>query len=184
MRFIWQTVPLMGVAWFLAILWRRANRWGAIASFVAAVIATSVAKFVYGWEGDAGLPATILLYLVCAILAGIVVSLLTPAESPERTAQFFLLLNTPIGQEQILREAGFRQTPGHDTFEMPEPTKLPSGTADEDNAGRTLRRIVELVGLIEKRQSRREAIIGVVVLILVVVAMIAGVLLLANWLSP
>ena len=129
MRFLWQTVPLMGIAWFFAILWRRTNRWGAIASFAAALAATGLAKFVlpnfqlFGWSvswaGDAGLPWTITLYLIAGIGAGILVSLLTPPESKERTDQFFLLLKTPIGQEHVLRDAGYKELPGNDTYEMP-----------------------------------------------------------------
>src|SRR5438067_10170652 len=108
----------MGIAWFLAILWKRAIRWGAIASFVAAVGASAVANFVFKWKGDAGLPYTITLYLGAGIGAGVIVSLLTPAESPQRTEQFFLLLKTPIGQEHVLRKAGFRELPGNDTYDL------------------------------------------------------------------
>ena len=35
-----------------------------------------------------------------------------------------LLLKTPIGQEHVLREAGFVEVPGRDTFELPEKAPL------------------------------------------------------------
>jgi Na+/proline symporter len=124
MRFLWQYVPLMGIAWFMAILWPRANRWGAIASFAAALTAAGLANFVFGWKGDAGLPYTITLYLSAGVGAGILVSLLTPREDPKRTDDFFLLLRTPVGQEQVLRDAGFRESPVRDTFDLPDQGQL------------------------------------------------------------
>jgi hypothetical protein len=44
----------MGITWFFAILWKRCNRWGAMASFFAALAAAGAAKFILNWEGDAG----------------------------------------------------------------------------------------------------------------------------------
>src|SRR6185295_13234148 len=126
MRFLFQSVPLMGIAWFLAILWPRANRWGAIASFVAMVTASCIGNFVFKWSGDAGLPKTITLYLCSGIAAGILVSVLTSPEMRERTEQFFLLLKTPVGQEHVLREAGFRELPGNDTYELPVDSEPPA----------------------------------------------------------
>jgi Na+/proline symporter len=127
MRFAFKTVPLMGIAFFLAVLWRRANRYGAVASFVAALAAMLFSQYQLGWSGDAGLPKTILLYLVCGTLAGCVASLLTPAENQGRTYRFFLLLRTPIGQEQVLRDAGLVEIPGTGSFEEPKEESLPEG---------------------------------------------------------
>jgi hypothetical protein len=119
MRFTFKTVPLMGIAFFLAVLWRRANRYGAMVSFVVAVAAMLYSQYQLGWGGDAGLPKTIMLYLSLGTLAGCVVSLLTPPEDSLRTGRFFLLLRTPIGQEQALRDAGLVEIPGTGTFEDP-----------------------------------------------------------------
>ena len=216
MRFLWQTVPLMGIAWFFAILWRRANRWGAIASFMVALGATGLAKFVlpefqfFGfnvkWAGDAGLPWTITLYLVAGIGAGIIVSLLTPAESPDRTEQFFLLLKTPIGQEHILHQAGFRELPGRDTYEMPVDVEREQrgfgvvttgeteyeatgaepagGVATAISPSRARVEPAEALRMIDNRAARRQSIAGFVILSFVVVAMLTGMILLANWLAP
>jgi Na+/proline symporter len=206
MRFLWQTVPLMGIAWFFAILWKRANRWGALASFVAALAAAGVAKFILKWEGDAGLPYTITLYLCSGIVAGIVVSLLTPPESTERTEQFFLLLKTPVGQEQVLRDAGYRELPGNDTYEMPIDAKppfevqpieqpLPRGfeveVPSETSAVATAvaappapLSIAEATRHIDSRIARRESIIGFILLTVLVVLMLIGMKLLAGWLAP
>jgi Na+/proline symporter len=221
MRFLWQTVPLMGITWFFAILWRRCNRWGAIASFLAALLATGLAKFVLpnfeifglsvSWAGDKGLPWTITLYLIAGIGAGIIVSLLTPPEATERTEQFFLLLKTPVGQEHVLREAGFRELPGNDTYEMPIDAKpelraFPViGLADADErVGRddgtggvatvvaaapatavTPRLSVEeALARIDNGAARRQSIAGFVVMIVVIAVMLTGMILLARWLRP
>jgi Na+/proline symporter len=204
MRFLWQTVPLMGITWFFAILWKRCNRYGAIASFVAALAASGVANFVLNWTGDAGLPYTILLYLCCGIGAGVLVSLLTPPESPARTEQFFLLLRTPIGQEHVLREAGFRELPGNDTYEMPI-------DADEEVEGRgfdvirsaepemaggvggvatavqvvpTRLKVAEAAKMIDNRDARRQSVAGFIALTALVALMLIGIKVLATWLAP
>lgn len=119
MRFIFKTVPLMGIAFFLAVLWRRANRYGALASFVVAAGAMLYCQYYLDWSGDAGLPKTILLYVSLGTLAGGVVSLLTRPEDAGRTDRFFLLLCTRIGNEQVLRDAGLVEIPGTGSFEDP-----------------------------------------------------------------
>jgi Na+/proline symporter len=119
MRFLWKTIPLMGIAFFLAVLWRRTNRYGAMASFLVAVGAVLFSQYQLGWNGDEGLPSTILLFLALGTLAGVVVSQLTPPEEAGRTDRFFLLLRTPIGGEQVLRDAGLVEIPGTGTFEDP-----------------------------------------------------------------
>jgi hypothetical protein len=119
MRFMFKTVPLMGIAFFMAVLWRRANRHGALMSFVVALGAMLYSQYQLGWGGDAGLPKTILLYLGLGTLAGYVMSMVTPPEDELRTERFFLLLRTPIGQEQVLRDAGLVEIPGTGTFEDP-----------------------------------------------------------------
>jgi Na+/proline symporter len=119
MRYIFKTLPLMGIAFFLAILWPRANRYGALASFVVAAAAMLFSQFHLGWHGDDGLPGTILFYLSAGMLAGIVASLLTRPEDAARTDRFFLLLRTRIGNEQTLRDAGLVEIPGTGSFEEP-----------------------------------------------------------------
>jgi hypothetical protein len=64
MRFLWKTVSPMGIAFFLGICWRRANRYGALASVVCALLAVLVGEYGFGWKGDAGLPKTITLFLI------------------------------------------------------------------------------------------------------------------------
>ncbi len=174
-RFLFQTVPLMGIPWFFAVLWRRANRWGAIASFAAALSASMYANFVLDWHGDGGLPYTIALYLSCGIIAGIIVSLITPPEPIDRTNQFYLLLKTPIGQEHVLHEAGFQAISGTDTYALPA---TPQAGAIHPSFPMSL-----WLSKIDSRASHRQSIVGFVVLVLITLLMLMMVKLMANWLS-
>ena len=107
-RFMWVLIPLIGISFWLGLWWRRANRYGAWASFIAAVLAWLFGTQVMMWTGDRGLPYLISLYLVCGLAAGAIVSLLTPPEPEERLDRFFLTINTPVGQEARLER--FRLT--------------------------------------------------------------------------
>jgi len=176
MRFMFLTVPLMGISFFMAIWWRRANRWGAFASFAAALGALLFSKYYLGWEGDAGLPKTIALYLSLGILAGIIVSRLTPPESEAKLDSFYLLLNTPIGKEEILRQAGLVEIPGTGTFEVP-----PSGSQDRKIA-MPYRKVFPNSSL-EIPVPGRDAKVGFGWVILVTLALVVGVVLLAHWLA-
>ncbi len=101
-RFMWNLVPLIGISFWLGLWWRRANRYGAWASFLVAAAAWMIGLHRFGWKGDAGLPYLITFYLLAGIGAGIVVSLLTKPEPAQRLDRFFLTINTPVGQEEKL----------------------------------------------------------------------------------
>jgi Na+/proline symporter len=165
MRFVFKTVPLMGIAFFLAVLWRRANRWGALASFLTALTAMLFSQYYLGWVGDAGLPKTITLYLSTGALAGMVVSLCTPPEDTGRTNRFFLLLRTPIGQEQILRDAGLVEIPGTGSFEEPAPDQ-PRGIPE-----------------LGRMRLSRATVYGFLIVGAIALILIALVMLVASWLG-
>jgi len=106
MRYLWKTAPLIGISFFLGLWWRRANRYGAWASFLCALGALLVGQFPLGFRGDARLPHLMALYLVSGFLGGVLVSLVTPPESERRLDHFYLTVNTPVGQEAVLERAG------------------------------------------------------------------------------
>jgi hypothetical protein len=171
MRFLFKTVPLMGIAFVLAVLWRRANRYGAVASFLVATGALLFTQYILKWRGDQGLPSTILLYVSLGTLAGFVVSLLTPPEDAGRTNRFFLLMRTRIGNEQVLRDAGLVEIPGTGTFEDP----ILDGSCElpmPDNAGAT--RIVK---------PSKETLYGFLVVGVIALALLGFVAALATWLE-
>lgn len=135
MRFLWKTLPLLGMAFFLGLWWRRANRWGAWASFVCALCALLVGEFVFKWSGDQHLPNLMAFYLSAGFIGGILVSLFTPGESERMLDEFYLVINTPIGQEELLETQNIHrdsrlgiQRPydrvfEHPDFEIPVPTR-------------------------------------------------------------
>lgn len=168
MRFLWTTIPLMGVPFFLGLLWKRANRTGAFVGFAAALIAMLVGQYRLGWVGDAGLPKVITLFLSTGILAGVVASLLTKPEPKSLINAFFLLLRTPVGGEEVLRRAGYVEIPGTGTFEMP--AKWP----EEDQID---------VPLGSTDNFRRPVIIGFFVVCIITLALLGAVRLLAAWLA-
>ncbi len=170
MRFLWKAVPPMGIPFLLGICWRRTNRYGAFASVLSALAAVLVAEYVFLWEGDAGLPYTILLFLSIGTTVGVVVSLLTPAEADAKLDAFELMLRTPIGEEDVLRKAGLVQIPGTETFELPEVAT----TTNNSGATRAFPAF---------SASRRQTIFGFAAVSVIVVVMLGSVNALASWLA-
>jgi Na+/proline symporter len=102
-RFMWNLVPLIGVAFWLGLWWRRANRYGAWASFVTASLTWMAGFYGFGWQGDRYLPLLITFYLVSGLAAGVIVSFLTPPEPAERLDRYYLTINTPVAEEHRLK---------------------------------------------------------------------------------
>ncbi|MBM3801072.1 MAG: sodium:solute symporter family protein [Acidimicrobiia bacterium] len=102
-RFMWALTPMLGIAFWLGLWWRRANRYGAWASFLAATLAWWLGINAFGWRGDTGLPYVMSFYILAGVGAGAIVSLLTRPEPQQALDRFFLTINTPIGQEARLQ---------------------------------------------------------------------------------
>jgi len=103
-RLMWNIVPLIGIAFWLGLWWRRANRYGAWASFLAATGTWMYGYWGLHWQGDAELPYLITLYLGSGVLAGVVVSLLTPREPEWLLDRFYATIWTPIRRDDELNE--------------------------------------------------------------------------------
>jgi len=123
---IWfKVAPIMGIAFWLGLLWRPANAAGAWASAIAALsawwLATRgfVVEHVETWPIAAPLrlvwhrsgaateiyePWQIAFYLSAGTLAGIVVSLLTRPGDPEKLDRFYTLTRTPIVPGEVVGE--------------------------------------------------------------------------------
>lgn len=120
LTYFWALNTLTGVFMWAGVLWRRTNTAGAWASFVVmAVIWLLVGPFgavlhnLFGnvtWLGCFGekkdLAKLVLSYLPAGIFTLIVVSLLSNPVSKAVLDKFYLLLKTPVGQENKLKEAG------------------------------------------------------------------------------
>ena len=171
MRFIWTTLPLMGIAFFLGLFWRRANRYGAFASFGGALIAMLLGQFVFGWDGDAGLPRTITLFVVTGTLCGIAASYLTHPEAGEQLDRFYRNINTAVVPGEATKLSGTK--PGHGEFTPPTP-----GSSDVNVCGKHLpckNWNLPVPG--------REAWVGFLVCLGIVASMIIGLNLLTVWLA-
>jgi Na+/proline symporter len=94
----------VGISVLGGILWRRANRWGALASLLAALATNFVLYYVKGerldyWDANVFLAA-----LVAGIVALVVVSVVTRPESAERLDSFFDRLETSTDVTSDTRE--------------------------------------------------------------------------------
>jgi Na+/proline symporter len=84
----------MGISVLGGLLWRRANRWGALASVVTALTINFVLHYATGQRLDYWDANVFLAALTSGIVALVVVSLLTAAEPAEKLDSFFDRLQT------------------------------------------------------------------------------------------
>ena len=85
----------VGISVLGGIVWRRANRWGALASMVTAMGANFILYYVTGQRLDYWDPNVFLAALVIGSVALVAVSLLTAAEPQASIGPFFARLQTP-----------------------------------------------------------------------------------------
>ena len=85
----------MGISILGGLLWPRANRWGALASLVAALATNFALYWQQGQRLDHWNANVFLAALLAGCLALAVVSLLTRPEPADQTASFFGRLQTP-----------------------------------------------------------------------------------------
>jgi Na+/proline symporter len=116
LEIFWKISPMMGIAFWLGLFWRRATTAGAWASTAAALFAwwlTTTGAFV-GWLGalplndalrlvvernggfEMYLPWQMIFYLVVGTVAGIVVSLLTRPVDEAQLDRYYALVRTPV----------------------------------------------------------------------------------------
>jgi Na+/proline symporter len=100
---IWKITAFFGIPFWLAVFWKRGNRYGLWASLLVTSL-VAVATQMAGWS----LANQIAAYLPSGIVAFVGVSLLTPPESAEKLHDFYMLLHTPVGEEHKLKEMGVR----------------------------------------------------------------------------
>ncbi|HEY7497275.1 MAG TPA: sodium:solute symporter family protein [Vicinamibacterales bacterium] len=93
----------VGIGVLGGILWRRANRWGALASLLAALVTNFALYAITGQRLDHWDPNVFLAALVVGILALVVVSLVTTPEPSARIDEFFDRLQTPSDMQTTER---------------------------------------------------------------------------------
>ena len=85
----------VGITIYAGLLWKRTNRWGALAGMLVSAIVNFALYSARGQRLDAWDPVVFSIALASGIAVMIVVSLLTPPESEARLQQFFVRVNTP-----------------------------------------------------------------------------------------
>ena len=177
---IWfRIAPMMGIAFWLGLLWRRATAAGAWAVtltgfacwflttrnfFVDMIAGLPLAKtLTLVWQGPGQEPSiyepwSILFYMTVALAAGVIVSLLTRPAPKDRLDLFYTLTRTPIA-------------PGE---QVTEPCTLPEGV---EPARR--RMLVTALGL-EVPAPSRASVIGFLAGWLAVAALVGGFLLIVG----
>jgi Na+/proline symporter len=100
LKSFWEVTGTIGVAFWLGVLWRRMNAYGAIASFVVA----SGTRFLLANATSMAEGPQLLAWLGAGILAGVVVSFLTPPPSKEHGEDYYVRLYTRIGDEERLEK--------------------------------------------------------------------------------
>lgn len=90
----------LGIAFWTGVIWKNANRYGALSSAMSMAGIALFTEYVLGWS----LQYQIALYLPVGIIVMIVVSRFTKSEPTEQLRKFYTLLNTPVGKEHRLKE--------------------------------------------------------------------------------
>jgi Na+/proline symporter len=90
----------VGISVLGGIVWRRANRWGALASLLGALATNFLLYYLAGQRLDRWDPNVFLAALSAGIAALVVVSLLTDPEPAERTESLFNRLQTSSDEPQ------------------------------------------------------------------------------------
>jgi Na+/proline symporter len=90
----------VGISVLGGIVWRRANRWGALASLVAALATNFALYYLTGQRLDHWDANVFLAALAAGTVALVVVSLMTPPEPAQATGPLFDRLETSSDDEQ------------------------------------------------------------------------------------
>ncbi|MEX0719561.1 MAG: sodium:solute symporter family protein [Balneolaceae bacterium] len=98
---IWKIMAFLGIAFWMAIFWKGANRYGAWSSMIITAILAFTTDY-YGWS----FAEQVALYLPIGFATMITVSLFTKSEDETKLNIFYSLLNTPVGHENRLEKAG------------------------------------------------------------------------------
>ncbi|MDR3736306.1 MAG: sodium:solute symporter family protein [Acidobacteriaceae bacterium] len=94
-------LPFIGVAFWIGIMWPRANRFGAWACTIGSAVvffATKAHGSTNAWSS--------LYSLLTGVLLLVVVSLVTPPEPAEKMVRIFGYIDVPVGEEELLPQTG------------------------------------------------------------------------------
>ena len=98
---LWKVTAYLGISFWFGVIWKRANRYGAWTSALTMAGVAFLTGNILGWS----FPNQIAMYLPVGIVLMIIVSRFTRPEPEEKLRQFYMLLDTPVGKEERLRQA-------------------------------------------------------------------------------
>lgn len=163
----WKISPMLGIAFWLGLFWRRTTTAGAWASTLAAFgvliltgrpffiefIGGISASFVKADGSAMMLHWQMIFYLVAGFAAGIIVSLFTKPTDEQNLEQYYRLVRTPVATNEGSPD---------------EPCTIPEGVAVPE------KNLLLQAGGLEVQRPGRSTVIGFVVAWLAVGAMILG----------
>ncbi len=112
----------MGISFIGALLWKRANRWGALASIVVAFAVNFYLYYRSGQRLDHWDPNVFLYALLAGIAALVVVSLLTSAEPAAKIRDFFARLDVSADHSAGMLEASREEGKSHELEQVQDST--------------------------------------------------------------
>lgn len=124
LEIFWKISPMLGIAFWMGLFWRRASVAGAWAStlcafavwwlttksyfiaWVATLPSADTLRFIFEVNGkpEIYLPWQMIFYLSAGTVVGIAVSLFTQPVHRERLERFYALLRTPIDGDEVIEE--------------------------------------------------------------------------------
>ena len=106
LKIVWQLTAFFGIAFWMAVIWRRANRYGVWVSLVVTILSSLYVGKYFDFGLGLSIAWQITIYLPLGFLSFIITSFLTKPEPKEKLDKFYALLHTPVGEEYKLKEAG------------------------------------------------------------------------------
>jgi Na+/proline symporter len=105
-KIIWQMTAFFGIAFWMAIIWKRANRYAVWVSLFVTIVSSLYVGSYFEFGLGLGIAWQITIYLPLGFVSFIIVSLVTKPEPENNLKKFYTLLHTPVGEEYKLKEAG------------------------------------------------------------------------------
>ncbi|MGH9340042.1 MAG: sodium:solute symporter family protein [Acidobacteriota bacterium] len=123
----------MGISVLGGIVWRRANRWGAVSSLFVALGTNFLLYYQMGQRLDYWDPNVFLAALLAGVAALVIASLLTAPEPAMKMNSFYGRLQTPteIAPEGLKKEHPAAAGPSEREPDDPEPNKIAAETGQQ-----------------------------------------------------
>jgi Na+/proline symporter len=169
LKYIWQMTAFFGIAFWVGVMWKGANRYGVWASLITTIAASIYVGKYTPWSLGLPFEYQIAVYLPAGFLSLVIVSLFTKSEPESQLNKFFTLLHTPVGEEHKLNEKGIDMMLEGESVVKQSTT---DGKSLEENGHSLL--LVDLLSLKSKFSFKRYKIdiIGFVLAILFVIAIL------------